>query len=42
MNVKLGSEAEAKIAERLNTGRCSSPAEVVNAGLELLEARDSA
>ena len=40
MNLQIGSDTEARIQERLKSGRYSTPIDVVLAGLQLLEERE--
>jgi len=40
MNLQLGSDTEARIKKRISTGKYATPADVVIAGLQLLEERE--
>ena len=40
MNLQLGSDTEARIKSRVATGKYATPADVVIAGLDLLERRE--
>jgi putative addiction module CopG family antidote len=42
MGILLNSELENRIAAKVQSGRYGSPAEVIQEGLDLLEARDAA